>query len=117
MAHANWLVSQKLPQLFAGGIGSAVGLRLGNPVPPGKIKILAKVPTVFVQYGFCPAFPALLGDTGIIKGAIQAHAQVRPALHAGFAPAGQAAQGPRFAAFMTMSSHPAILVCSGPFVE
>ena len=79
------------------------GIRL--PVPQRKFKILAEIADVFFQHRLGPAFAALISRARIIMGAVQADPQVGPAFHAGFAAAGLAAQGPGFAAVVTMACH------------
>ena len=57
------------------------------------------------QNRFGPAFPALMGHTWVVMGAVQADPQVGPAFHASFAAPRLGTQGPRFAAIVTMSVH------------
>ena len=73
--------------------------------PAGKFKILAEIADVFFQHQIGAALAALLRNVWGVALAVQAHAQIRAALHADLAAAGIAGDGPRFAAVMTMSGH------------
>jgi hypothetical protein len=99
------LIAEQFLQLFARGRFARVATALWRPFPEGKFKILTEIPDVLFQDRFGAAFPALLGNTRVVVGAVQADPQVGPAFHAGFATPRLGAQRPRFAAIMTMSVH------------
>jgi hypothetical protein len=98
-------IAKQFFQLLARSGFARVATALRRPFPEGKFKILAKIPNVLFQHRFGTAFPALLGNARVVMGAVQADPQVGPAFHAGFAAPRLGAQGPWFAAIVTMSVH------------
>jgi hypothetical protein len=97
------LITKQLFQLLACGGFPWIAIALWGPFPQGKLKVFAEIAYVFFQDRFGPAFPALMGNTRIKMGTVQADAQVGPALHAGFAAPGLGGERPGLAAILTMA--------------
>jgi hypothetical protein len=71
----------------------------------GEFKVFAEVPNGLFQHRFGAAFAALVRHVRVVMRAVQAHAQIGAAFHAGFPPARLAGNGPGLAAVVAVSSH------------
>jgi hypothetical protein len=82
---------------------TGAGFRFGDELPAREIEILAEIAHTFFLDWFGAAVAALMGDAGIVTGAVQADPQIGVALMAGFTPPRQAGQPPFPAASVTMA--------------
>lgn len=98
-------ITERGPGGFRPWVRGAAG-----PGAPGQLEPFAEVAGFLVLDGLGPAFAALVGGAKIEVGAIAAHAEVGPALGAGFAPAWLVAERPFGSAAMAMA-------CHGPIVS
>jgi hypothetical protein len=99
------LIPEQFFQVVAGGFFTGVFDFLGHPLAAAELEVFAKIADVLFVDEIGAAFPALFGGAGIVALAVEAHAQIDAALHAGFTAAGVAVERPRLATIMAMSSH------------
>ena len=97
-------LAEKITESGAGGFRPGVRSTAG-PRAPGQLEPFAEVPGFLVLHRLRPAFAALVGGAKIEVGAITAHAEVGPALGAGFAPAWLVAERPFGSAAMAVARH------------
>lgn len=97
-------LAEKIPERGAGGFRPGVRSTTG-PRAPGELEPFAEVAGFLVFDGFGPAFAALVGGAKVEVGAVAAHAEVGPALGAGFAPSWLVAERPFGSATMAMARH------------
>ena len=97
-------LAEQVPERGAGGFRPGVRSSAG-PRAPGQLEPFAEVPGFLVLHRLGPAFAALVGGTKVEVGAVAAHAEVGPALGAGFAPAWLVAERPFGSATMAVARH------------
>jgi len=98
-------IAQQFPELAAGGVFAGIGIGFREEDAFGKIKIFAKVAGGFFFDRFGAPVAALLGDSRVVTGAIEADAEVGVALVARLASTGLSGERPLPAAGMTMFGH------------
>jgi len=102
-------LSQQLFQPFPRRLFAAVFEALLRPFALDELEILAEIPHMLFEHRLRSPLPALLGHPRIVRHAVQADPEVRPALHANLAAARVPVQRPRLPAIMTMTIHTAII--------
>ena len=100
-----WLVAEEFVEGVSHLVGLIVFTLFAVPIALREVEVLAKVGSVFFDHRFGSALAALIGDSGIVKGAVEAYAKVFVATVATFTASRLAIECPLLSAFVTVQRH------------